>query len=66
MKLWFVQQTEGGPEHLQALLQQVEAQGWTVFSVLTNGINRWTIVTWRSSFFESPTERLPARQPDTV
>jgi len=47
MKLWFVQQTGGGPETLQVLLQQLEAQGWTVFSVLTNGINQWTIVTWR-------------------
>jgi len=48
MKLWFVQQTEGNPAALQALLQQLEAQGWTVFSVLTNGIDRWTVIAWRA------------------
>lgn len=47
MKLWFVQQTGGDAAALQALLQQLEAQGWTIFAVLTNGINQWTVTAWR-------------------
>lgn len=44
MKVWYVTQTEGGPAELQALLQQTTAQGWIVENILTNGINRWTVV----------------------
>jgi hypothetical protein len=44
MTIWFVDQAEGGPAALQALLQQLTAQGWDVVTVLTNGINRWTVV----------------------
>ena len=44
MTIWFVEQAEGEATVLQATLQQLTAQGWSIFAVLTNGINRWTVV----------------------
>lgn len=44
MTIWFVAQAEESPAALQALLQQLTAQTWTVVSILTNGINHWTVV----------------------
>jgi hypothetical protein len=49
MRIWFVDQTAGTGASLQATLQERTSQGWTIFSVLTNGINAWTVVCWKDA-----------------
>ena len=44
MTIWYVEQVGEKATLLQATLQQLTADGWTVAYLLTNGINQWTIV----------------------
>jgi hypothetical protein len=61
MTLWFVDQAGGGPAALQALLTQHQAAGWSVFVVLTNGIDRWTVVLYRTVETVTPAPAPGAR-----
>jgi hypothetical protein len=38
---------EGLALDLSDALDRLHADGWTVLSVLTNGINRWTVIAWK-------------------
>lgn len=42
--MWHCEFVEGYAADLQARLQQLSAEGWTVAYLLTNGVNRWTVV----------------------
>jgi hypothetical protein len=35
---------EGVPVDLVAALTRLQAAGWTVFQLLPNGVNRWTVI----------------------
>jgi hypothetical protein len=42
--IWYVEQVSDKATLLQATLQAMTADGWTVHTILTNGINQWTII----------------------
>ncbi len=42
--IWASQFVEGYAKDLADALQALTDEGWTVFAVLTNGINRWTLI----------------------
>lgn len=42
--VWFIDQAGGTAAALQALLTEKTMQGWQVHTILTNGINAWTVI----------------------
>jgi hypothetical protein len=42
--IWHTEFVEGYASDLQAYLMRMTTEGWTVAYLLTNGVNRWTVV----------------------
>ena len=42
--MWNVEFIEGYAADLQVCLEKRTAEGWTIAYILTNGVNRWTVV----------------------
>jgi len=40
---------QGVPVDLVAALNRLQADGWTIWAVLPNGVNRWTVICQRSN-----------------
>jgi hypothetical protein len=40
---------EGQPVDLTETLDRLTAAGWTIQTVLPNGVNRWTVIAWKDA-----------------
>lgn len=53
MKIWHAEIVDsnailqGVPRDLCDALTRVQGEGWTIFTILPNGVNRWTVVAWK-------------------